>query len=142
MWMQWRVIVCRARARARAGHCGSVLVPQHVRGGGGEHGALAVQVMREGGVEPLAPLPLAHRAALAVPVLPRNLQPYRHVALALAPQARRPAAQTLNVTRVPHATPCHPAPTCTNTLHVFIIIPYIQKKFFSFTYFYAFIDLN
>lgn len=83
---------CRARAHAEP----TVLVPQHVRGRGGERRPVALQVVRQGGVQPLAPLPLAHRAALALPLLPRHLQPHRHAALAPAPQARRHAAQTLS----------------------------------------------
>lgn len=89
-----RVVV--RRARARAGRA-ALLVPQHVRGRGRERGAVALQVVRQGGVQPLAPLPLAHGAALALPLLPRHLQPHRHAALALAAQARRAAAQTLSI---------------------------------------------
>lgn len=76
-----RVCVCRAWCRlgctadAGAG-AGAVLVPQHVRGGGGERGTVALQVLWQGGLEPLAPLPLAHGAALALPLLPRHLQPH------------------------------------------------------------------
>lgn len=86
---------CREDARA------SVLVPQHVRGGRGERRAVALQVLRQGGVQPLAPLPLAHGAALALPLLPRHLQPHRHAALAPAPQARGAAAQALGRTDAP-----------------------------------------
>lgn len=97
------VVVRRARAAAGA----ALLVPQHVRGRGRQRGAVALQVVRQGGVQPLAPLPLAHGAALALPLLPRHLQPHRHAALALAAQARRAAAQTLSIR--PAQTP--PTPT-------------------------------
>lgn len=89
---------CRARARA------AVLVPQHVRGGGRERGAVALQVVRQGGVQPLAPLPLAHGAALALPLLPRHLQPHRHAPLPPAPQARGSPAQALGAPTTPDDT--------------------------------------
>lgn len=93
---------CCCRARARAGRA-ALLLPQHVRGRGGERGAVALQVVRQGGVQPLAPLPLAHGAALALPVLPGHVQPHRHAALAPAAQARRAAAQTLTMNDTRHA---------------------------------------
>lgn len=74
----------------------ALLVPQHVRGGRWERGALALQVLRQRGVQPLAPLPFAHGSTFAVPLLPCHIQSHRHTALTLAPEARRYAAQTLN----------------------------------------------
>lgn len=109
-----RVACCRARARARRA---AVLVPQHVRGGGRQRGAVALQVVRQGGVQPLAPLPLAHGAALAVPLLPRHLQPHRHAALAPAPQARRAAAQALSTTPPPRrARAARPRPRTSSVI--------------------------
>lgn len=73
-----------------------LLVPQHVRGGRRVRGSVALQVVRQGGVQPLASLPLAHSATLPVPLLPGHLQPHRHPALTSAPQACRAAAQALS----------------------------------------------